>query len=455
MLIPRSCIESVVWPAVPQPAGASLLALHFQLEQTQWLPPEEIEALQYRQLAALLSHAVTSIPWYRDRYAAAGFDPRQPLTPEVFSSVPLLRRADIQTGFEALKSSAVPKSHGKVHEQRTSGSTGSPIRTLGTEVTRFFWSGFTLRDHLWHRRDLRAKLASIRTDVKDGIVKGWGPSTDTIFTTGQCALLNIRADIDTQVRWLAEQDPEYLLSHPSNTVAVARRCAEQGVRLGRLREVRAFGEVVSDEVRAVCREIWNVPVTDMYSATETGYIALQCPEHEHYHVQSEGMLVEVLDDRGMPCAPGETGRVVITTLHNFAMPLIRYEILDYAEAGQPCACGRGLPVLTRIMGRQRNLLTLPDGRQHWPSFPAESWSHIAPIRQVQLVQKSLERILVRMVADRRLSAQEVLAFTSVLQGKFGYPFQIDFEYLERIERKRNFKYEDFVSEVRPAGASSA
>jgi phenylacetate-coenzyme A ligase PaaK-like adenylate-forming protein len=61
--------------------------------------------------------------------------------------------------------------------------------------------------------------------------------------------------------------------------------------------------------------------------------------------------VEVLDEEGRPCAPGETGRVVATSLNNFAMPLIRYETGDTAEVGAPCPCGRGLPVLTRIMGR--------------------------------------------------------------------------------------------------------
>ena len=82
----------------------------------------------------------------------------------------------------------------------------------------------------------------------------------------------------------------------------------------------------------------------MYSCEEAGYIALQCPQAEHYHCQSESVLVEVLDDEGRPCTPGQVGKVVLTALHNFAMPLIRYENQDYAEVGPPCACGRGLPV---------------------------------------------------------------------------------------------------------------
>ena len=103
----------------------------------------------------------------------------------------------------------------------------------------------------------------------------------------------------------------------------------------------------------------------MYSAAEAGYLALQCPQQEHYHIQSESALVEVLDEAGNPCRPGETGTMVVTPLHNFAMPLIRYAIGDIAEVGAPCACGRGLPVLARLLGRVRQMLVLPSGARRY------------------------------------------------------------------------------------------
>jgi phenylacetate-CoA ligase len=128
----------------------------------------------------------------------------------------------------------------------------------------------------------------------------------------------------------------------------------RGIRFPRLREVRTSGEPVGATTRQLCRDAWNVPVTDVYAAAEAGCIALQCPGSEHYHVQSESVLVEVLDGWNRACAPGTVGRVVVTTLQNFAMPLVRYDIGDLAEVGAPCPCGRGLPVLTRIAGRVRD-----------------------------------------------------------------------------------------------------
>jgi phenylacetate-CoA ligase len=197
----------------------------------------------------------------------------------------------------------------------------------------------------------------------------------------------------------------------------------------------------------VIREAWNVPLVDVYTAEEVGYIALQCPECEHFHVQSENLIFEILDESGEPCQPGEIGRVVLTTLHNFAMPLVRYDIGDYAEAGAPCACGRGLPVITRILGRQRNLLTLPNGRRHWPSFPSEKWSHAGPIRQLQLVQQSLDHIEVRVVAERVLNEGEKVKLVSALQNCLGHPFNMSVRELADIPRAASHKFEDFISEV--------
>jgi phenylacetate-CoA ligase len=185
----------------------------------------------------------------------------------------------------------------------------------------------------------------------------------------------------------------------------------------------------------------------MYSVQETGYLALQCPEHAHYHVQGEGVLLEVLDAAGRTCAPGEVGRVVVTPLHNFAMPLIRYDIGDYAEVGERCACGRGLPVLNRILGRVRNMVTLPSGERYWPPVYGERYREVAPIRQFQIVQKSLERLEVKLVADRELTAAEQGKLRDLIHQRIRYPFELTFTYHDEIPRGPGGKYEDFKSEL--------
>jgi len=165
-------------------------------------------------------------------------------------------------------------------------------------------------------------------------------------------------------------------------------------------------------------------------------------------VQSESLILEVLDDAGQPCQPGEVGRVVITDLHNFATPLIRYEIRDYAEVGPACPCGKGLPTLSRIMGRRRNMVTFPDGRKHWPLVGAYHYRDIADIRQYQVVQHSLHDIEVRLVTPEKISATQEAKLTKLVHAAIGHPFPLRFSYFgQELPQTRGGKFEEFVSLV--------
>lgn len=444
----RSAVGGIEWPAIHASDRAAVIDVLHQLEHSQWLAPERLAALQLRQLGAVVRHAHASVPFYRERWRSA-YDPARELTRERLAALPLLTRRELQDGFEALKSGNTPAAHGAVGEARSSGSTGVPIRILKTQLGLVFWNSFALRDHLWHKRDLRGKLAAIRLGKTPGTFGNWGQATHDLVETGPAVVLSAGEHIETQFQWLRREQPDLLLTYPSITRELARHSLKIGSGLSRLREVRTFGELLGPETRELCRSAWNVPVTDVYSAEEVGYIALQCPLQEHYHVQSEGVLVEVLDERGRPCAPGEVGRVVVTTLHNFAMPLVRYDLGDFAEVGEPCACGRGLPVLRRITGRVRNMLVTAAGERYWPALSDRKFFEIAPVRQRQVVQKDLDLLEVRLVVASPLTPVQEERLRDLILSGLPPGFRLRFSYRAEIPRGAGGKFEDFVSEISP------
>ena len=442
--VPRSTCAGVIWPAIPNDDAARMLALQYQFGQTQWLPAERLRELQLQQFAKIFHHAVTTVPYYRQHFppwSAAGI-----ASWEQYRGLPISARREVQRAGADMHSTAVPPGHGALVQTESSGSTGSPLVTLGTAWTQLLWHALLLRDHLWHGRDLRGKLAAIRTRTPAGRVPNWGAAT-AAFDTGTSAVRSLSADLDEQLRWLVAEDPDYVLSLTTNLQALASRSLELGLRLPRLKEARTYGEMLRPETRGIVREAWGVEIVDSYSSEELGYIALQCPECEHYHVQSENLIVEVLDEAGNPCLPGGVGQVVVSTLHNFAMPLIRYASGDFAEAAGPCVCGRGLPALRRIVGRQRNMLVRPDGRRYWPSFASEVWADIAPIEQIQLVQKDRNSLEIRMVAPRDLTAAETERLVAALNDSLGCVYRTTLVRLEEIPRTAGGKYEDFISEA--------
>jgi phenylacetate-CoA ligase len=218
------------------------------------------------------------------------------------------------------------------------------------------------------------------------------------------------------------------------------------IKLPRLREIRTISEVLGEQLRADCRTQLGIKVIDLYSTNEVGIVALECPVSGLLHVQSENLIVEVLNEAGDACEEGQIGRVVITDLHNYATPLIRYTTGDHAEAGPACPCGRGLPTLRKVLGRRRNQALLPDGQRVWAYFGRLSFeAEIPTLRQYQLVQDAVERIRVRLVIEETLTTAQERRLTELIHRALGWPFDLLFECSSApLDLGDSHKYEDFI-----------
>lgn len=447
--VPRSSVPGVLWPALSDQKDSVTLAILGQLLATQWWSPETILKRQLRQLTELVSYTAQTVPFYRERLQEFA-RPKSPLSLEDWHRIPILSRRDIQEAGPSMVTRRPLKDHGEARDVQTSGSTGEPVTVKRNAVTGRFFTALTLRDHMAHRRDFSSKIAYIRrlsgdaiTAAKEGKSGPWVSE----FPSGPMLFRDVHEPLDETLEWLAEEVPDYLMTYPTYLGALIRRSEETGMGPARLQGVVTFGEVVDPHVRKACQDRWGVSLADVYSTQEVGIIAFQCPGHDHYLVQAEGIFVEVLDDDGMPCAPGETGRVVVTPLHNFSMPLIRYEIGDYAEVGDVCPTGRGLPVLTRILGRTRNMLITPEGERVWASLTGAGLEPIEPIRQFQVFQNKPESIDLRLVVTRHLTADEETQAARAMVKATGYDFVVNIVYLDEIPRSAGGKYEDVISEL--------
>lgn len=443
-------------PGIPLPRSSgsrskAIYQLLAHMESRQWWSAARLRRQQFRDAAVLLRYAREYSPFYAERLKSLDLDY---VDEELFRSIPLLTRQELQSQRDHLACRQIPEQHGSRLHYTTSGSTGTPVTVDGTMLTSVIWSAVTMRDHLWHRRDHRLTNAAVRWQADDSAMApagrelpDWGPPFSEFYATGPALLLNSASPLHAQLAWLRRHNPHYLITHPSNLLGLLQEIADAPAELTQLREIRTVGESLGETTRQRVRDILDVPVVDFYSCQEAGYIALQCPDHPHYHLQAEQLLVEVLDDHGKPCAPGQQGRVVITSLSNYAMPLIRYVIGDYAEVGAPCPCGRGLPVLNRILGRVRNLLTLPDGSRRWPNFGMRDMLRIIPAKQFQVVQHEPARLELRLVVDSLPGAEQEQQVKANLARHLQFAGSIDISYHEQLQRSASGKFEDFVSRI--------
>lgn len=451
--LPRSAIPGIAWPSAMQGVGASLMAQQWQYEQSERWPAERLAAQQFRQIAELVAQCRAHVPFWRDRLAAAGLATDAALTQAAFRRLPVLTRRDIQEGGAALHANPPPAGHGAIARLQTSGSTGAPVTCLSTEMARFFGFGAHLRELLWHGWDPTSRLAAIldhhdpATAAPDGkTLANWGPPYAQVFETGPAFKLDMQAPIAAQADWLSRNRADILVTWSANLEMLARHCLDTGLTLPNLRVVRTLAEPVTPALRALCRLAWNIEPVDAYSAEEVGVIALQC-EKGGLHVQSENVLLELLDEQGAPCPPGQPGRVVATSLHNFAMPLLRYELGDWAEFGPPCRCGRHLPTLSRIWGREQDRLLMADGQRRFANIPDAPFAALPDVLRHQVAQVAPDTLEIRLLARRHLTAAEQDALAVALTDSLGQLFQVRFVYPDSFASGPRTKFRPIVCEL--------
>lgn len=432
-------------PPIRGQDGLGVYALAHHLSHTEWKPAEELVRAQLRQARELIRFARRFVPFYKTYFDGVMDDPDEELSAERFAALPILTREALQHAGDAMFSPVIPNGHGRTFDVHTSGSSGHPVHARSTELSNMSNLAAALRGHQWFRRDLAGTNVSIKVLTEEqtrGKVQSWA-----IGSTGRGLVYSNKVPVSQLFDWLLRDGPRYLQCHPSILQALIHRSIDLGMKPATLRDVRTMGEILEPGLRALCLHEWGVPVRDNYSSEEFGTLAITCPDYDHLHVQSERVIVEILDDHNRPCAPGEIGRVVVTGLLNFAMPLIRHELGDRAVAGAPCPCGRGLPVIERIIGRERHPVTLPSGDRVFPVLDAEPLLLGSGVRQYQLVQQSLDEIVLYLVAEKRLSEDEEARITRHLQSNFGHPFDITVHYVDSIARGPGGKFQIFKSDL--------
>jgi phenylacetate-CoA ligase len=195
-------------------------------------------------------------------------------------------------------------------------------------------------------------------------------------------------------------------------------------------------------------QVFGTRPIDLYGANETGLLASECPWCGHYHINAETVLVEILTQEGTPSPPGAAGRVVVTSLYNYAMPLIRYEIGDFAIAGpEQLKCRVKLPTLSRIMGRYRNAFTLQTGAVIYPYVPVSRLRQFLSFEQIQIVQTSLTTIEVRYVPADRTAKPNAEGLETCLREYIHPSFNVRAIAVDAIAVSSPGKFEDYLSLV--------
>ena len=422
---------------------------------SQFWSAERLITYQRSQLGQLLRFAHAHIPFYRERLKPVMRGDGN-IDWERWQDVPILKRQDLLDHREAMQATALPPGHGAVVEHAGSGTTGTPVVTRHNRLTSIASHAAMYRAFYWHGEDFSKTMCfpfGHKPDIAawpDGSNRGlWGPPWEAKSAQGKLLVINRFASGEQIVEFMVRNNARYLNGWAERMQALALTAEAMGVS-HRLERIFTTGSTISDAAREDCKRVFGAQFHALYSSKEVYNIAHQCPSGQHYHINSELVQAEVLDQNDQPCPPGVAGRAVVTQFFNTAQPFIRYEIGDQIVMGGACNCGRHLPVIERIEGRIVHLFRFP-GRQ--PTALSVNPKHLRLIgaRSWQFAQVSPLGLEVRYVSDESHRTPDFAGMTQVLRDLGDPRLEVTYRQCESLPLAPSGKFIEYVCEL-PASA---
>lgn len=429
----------LVLPLVAWKRGSRHLEYLRHLERTQFDPPEDVRARQLESLRETLRHAFETVPYYQRAWRAAGVHPSDVKSLDDLTHVPVVTKADIRAAGDDLLSTAFDKA--KLRAKKTSGSTGVPLVVRIDEPSVQWKYACTLRADQWSGYRLGQRVAKVwgnpeyrhfglRGRVTNRLVDR-AVYLDTIHLTSE----RIR-EFTTTVR---RHRPGLLFGHAHSLYLLACQLKKAGVDDVRPDGIISTAMPLYDWQRNVIEEVFGVPTTNRYGCEEVSLIACECEKHRGLHVAAESVLTEVEPD----------GKLLVTDLSNPAMPLVRYRIGDVVTAAdRVCECGRGLPLLETIEGRDADYVVTPAGGLISGISLTENFAlHITGTAQVQIVQEAVTFLRIRMVADEKFGDASRRQIAALVERTFGPAMRYEVELVDLIPQEPGGKYRFCISKV--------
>jgi phenylacetate-CoA ligase len=440
-------LESGLMPAYYNLRGRSYPRVREFMERSQWWPAWRIYELQWQEMRRLLKHAFRAVPYYQRKYAAAGIELEDIRTREDFAKLPALTREEVSANRSELCSRAYTQ---RLIPHATGGSSGVPTRFYITPESYDWRCAATARAYSWagHRigeRILylwggpvgkvpffqRAKLNSYRFFRRERFVPTFVQTPEVWQQTFEAAM---------------RFRPRFIMGYVSSLERFAQFLLERDLTIPGLHAVIAGAEPVNENARELAEQAFRAPLFDTYGSREFMSIAAECEHHRGLHIHADNLLVETELDADL--GPSE---MLVTDLHNYGMPFIRYQIGDVGLLSKAeCPCGRGLPLIERIEGRTLEVLRTRDGRAISPILWRHVLKDIAEIREFQIQQEAIDEIVISIVLTDSLSRRSETLLRTEMAKVFTPATRLTIKKVECIPQLPSGKRRLAVSIGRPA-----
>jgi phenylacetate-CoA ligase len=453
--VQASFVRRVIFPLHERLKGHSTLRMLSEMEREQWLPAEELRQIQERRLQGFLTHAFTTVKYYRELLQQFGLRSSDFQTKADLAKLPLLDKKIIRNKLNDLKSSEASR----ISEFSTGGSTGVPLTfylgptrvssDIASRCRAESWWGVDIGDReyvIWGSPLELTKQDRLR-EFRDRIMR------TKLMSAFEMSPSVMNAYLDE----MQHNGCRRLFGYPSSIALLCEHARRQGRDLSKLGVQTVFvtAEFLWDHWRQTISDTFGCPVANGYGGRDSGFIAHECPRGG-MHITADRLIVEIVGEDGRLLRPGELGEIVVTHFDTPEMPFIRYRTGDMgALSSNPCPCGRGLPLLEKIEGRKSDFIVTPDGRVMHGLSLIYILRKIAGIEQFRITQKAVDFFHVELVAGNDFRRDSESIIRHEFEQRMRAPMTVRFEYLSTVPPAKNGKFRYIISEVDAASLSLA
>jgi phenylacetate-CoA ligase len=255
-----------------------------------------------------------------------------------------------------------------------------------------------------------------------------------------------------QYKRIKKFKPAYFYGYTTAIYGFCSWMKELGIDLNQLhlKAVICTAEKMCPHHKILFDQVFSCPVVDEYGSTENGIIAFQCRQG-NMHLMADHLIVEFLDENDVPVKPGQVGRIVITDLSSYAMPMIRYDIGDMGSPSErTCSCGVTLPLMEIMEGRKEDFIRTKSGKLIHAAYLCYTLKDDS-VHEFKMYQTAIDSVRVQIVKSPSFGPGSEEILNRNLRTSLGEEMKISFEYLERIPREKSGKLRYFVSGIRAGG----
>lgn len=437
--------RNVILPLADIATGTKISKYLKFLEKTQWWSREELQEYQNKKLRALIKHAYENVPYYHRIFRENNLTLDDIKTTEDLVKLPIITKDVIRANFP---DDIVSKKYNqkKIILSSSSGSTGEPLQYFSTksfysqiiaaELRGWGWMGYRVGDRYIKISVNPRRILSKR--IQDRLMR--------------CSYIHLGElndkSMEKCVKAMRQIRPKIIRGYPVPMFILVKFMKRNNIDDIRPKAITTTGETLFGHHRKAIESQFDCKIFDEYGGEGVPKV-FECEEHDGYHIAIENGYIEILKNNDL-AAPGERGEIIVTNFENYATPFIRYKINDIGVlSDEKCPCGRGLPLLKSILGRDTDIITTPHGGLITNQFFLSFFEWFEGIDQFQVIQEKLDKITIKIAKNSKFSGKDLNKIQTEVQKYVGNDINLYIKFVDKIPLAKSGKRRFVISKVKP------